>query len=114
MFFKDQVLNNIPQNFQFINKNKQKHRTYSPNYIPSLTSYIPYFKTNKSKLKHKNNTFIKMRNSWPKSVFYRDDGTGRDSYIALDNGGYYPPNNPMPEFPVSSMRSYRALKPITL
>ena len=54
-----------------------------------------------------------MKSTAGKSVFYRDDGTGRDSYIAVNSGGYFPFHQTMPEFPVSTMRRFRTVKPVT-
>lgn len=48
-----------------------------------------------------------------KSIFYKGDGTGRDTYIAVDNGGLYRAHNTLPEFPIGTLRSRRYAKPIT-
>ena len=43
----------------------------------------------------------------PKSQFYKSDGTGRDIYIAHNNGGLSASNLPVPELLVSSFRPKR-------
>ncbi|CAG9330599.1 unnamed protein product [Blepharisma stoltei] len=48
-----------------------------------------------------------------KSLYYRGDGTGRDTYIAHDNGGLYRPLNTMPEFPIGSLMGKRKTRVVT-
>ena len=43
----------------------------------------------------------------PKYLLYRENGTGRDSYIAVDNGGMYHPSKTIPEYPVSTFIARR-------
>ena len=54
-----------------------------------------------------------MKVPYPKSLYYRENGTGRDTYISVDNGGYYLPHCTLPEFPVSSLRGVRRVRPVT-
>lgn len=51
-----------------------------------------------------------------KSTFYRQDGTGRDAYISVDNGGFSFPSKTISEFPVGSFirrSSNKAVTPTT-
>lgn len=51
-----------------------------------------------------------------KSTFYRQDGTGRDAYISVDNGGLFSPSKTLSEFPVGSFirrSSSKAVIPMT-
>ena len=41
-------------------------------------------------------------NLMAKSQLYRGNGTGRDTYISIDNGGMYFPQKALPELPVST------------
>mmetsp|Transcript_14153 Transcript_14153/g.20702 ORF Transcript_14153/g.20702 Transcript_14153/m.20702 type:complete len:147 (+) Transcript_14153:30-470(+) len=47
----------------------------------------------------------------PKNFHYKTDGTGRDSYIATNNGGFFPAKRVMEEYPVSSLRPKRCIVP---
>ena len=46
-----------------------------------------------------------------KSQFYYNDGTGRDTYIHLDNGGFYPMKSPHIIEPVGKYPSSDFLDP---
>ena len=52
-------------------------------------------------------------NLTPKSTFYRGNGTGRDGYISVNNGGMYVPTFARAEYPTSSLRARRSITPIT-
>ena len=47
----------------------------------------------------------------PKSTYYRDNGTGRDSYIRFNNGGMYVPTVARSEYPCSQFRGKRSATP---
>lgn len=47
----------------------------------------------------------------PKSTYYHDNGTGRDSYIRINNGGMYVNTWAKTEYPSSQFRAKRSVTP---
>ncbi len=49
----------------------------------------------------------------PKGTFYHTNGTGRDSYIAITQGGMYPSSSDRAEYPTSQFIARYHARPVT-
>ena len=61
--------------------------------------------------RHTNTVSSVMNKPWHYKVHYHNDGTGRDTYIGVNSGGFYAPYSPHPAPPTGGFNVRKSYAP---